>query len=492
MLSFLRRRPFTFALILVGVVTALRIAGLMFSVLNLGPDETQYWWWSQTPDWGYYSKPPFIAWAIAATTALFGDGEWAVRLSSPLFHGGTAAILGLLGRRLYSAREGAWAALTWLLLPAVTLSSALVTTDVYVLFFWSLAMLAFFAMAEETPARSVRWAFVFGAALGLGLLAKYAMIYLPLGAALAAALSPKIRRGVRLRDLAIAGVVAGAIVAPNIAWNAAHDFQTVAHTAANADWGGTPFHPAAFANFLGAQFGVFGPLLFAALLWGVIRLPARLRDAGEARGRDLALLAFAAPPLVLVAAEALISRAHANWAAAAYPAASVLVCAWACRSRHARVLKASLALHGAVFALLLVGASSFAIADGLGLSNAVKRVRGWPVQGAEIAAHTNGFDAILSDDREMMGGLLYYVRPRRIPIVAWNENGVVDNHYEAFNAFDPKRETRVLLVTRRAAPGALAAFADVEPLGEVSVDLKRGRERRFHLYALSGYRGVSR
>ena len=49
-------------------------------VLALGPD----------PGWGYWSKPPMVAWLIAATTALCGDGEPCVRLAAPLLHGATA------------------------------------------------------------------------------------------------------------------------------------------------------------------------------------------------------------------------------------------------------------------------------------------------------------------------------------------------------------------------------------------------------------------
>ena len=31
-------------------------------------DEAQYWLWGQTPQLGYYSKPPLIAWILAVTS----------------------------------------------------------------------------------------------------------------------------------------------------------------------------------------------------------------------------------------------------------------------------------------------------------------------------------------------------------------------------------------------------------------------------------------
>ncbi|HWA31259.1 MAG TPA: hypothetical protein VG867_09170, partial [Rhizomicrobium sp.] len=56
------RRYFQIALLIVAAITLVRVLALIFSPLNLYPDEAQYWWWSLTPDWGYFSKPPVIAW----------------------------------------------------------------------------------------------------------------------------------------------------------------------------------------------------------------------------------------------------------------------------------------------------------------------------------------------------------------------------------------------------------------------------------------------
>ena len=77
---------------------------------EIGPDEAQYWRWSEKLDFGYYSKPPLIAWVIAGSTAVFGDSEWAIRFFAPVLHGIAAFFLFLLGRRAFDARIGAWAA----------------------------------------------------------------------------------------------------------------------------------------------------------------------------------------------------------------------------------------------------------------------------------------------------------------------------------------------------------------------------------------------
>ena len=62
---------------------ALRTASLVFSPLELGVDEAQYWLWSTGFDFGYYTKPPLTSWIIGLSHSLFGHHEWAVRLPAP-------------------------------------------------------------------------------------------------------------------------------------------------------------------------------------------------------------------------------------------------------------------------------------------------------------------------------------------------------------------------------------------------------------------------
>src|SRR6202000_2272499 len=87
-------------------LTLVRLIALFRTPLELYPDEAQYWLSSRTLAFGYYSKPPVIAWAIWASTALGGDAEAWVRLPAALFQGGAALTAFWLGRRLYGARAG--------------------------------------------------------------------------------------------------------------------------------------------------------------------------------------------------------------------------------------------------------------------------------------------------------------------------------------------------------------------------------------------------
>ncbi|HLJ63691.1 MAG TPA: glycosyltransferase family 39 protein, partial [Stellaceae bacterium] len=101
------------AVLIVFAITVARLIWLALDRTDLYPDEAQYWWWSLHPAFGYYSKPPMVAWLIAATTALFqSDDEFVVRLAAPLLHFAAALFIYKIGERLYGSRAGFWSAIT--------------------------------------------------------------------------------------------------------------------------------------------------------------------------------------------------------------------------------------------------------------------------------------------------------------------------------------------------------------------------------------------
>src|SRR5690348_6451964 len=93
-------RSWRLALWVVFAATVARLVWLAVGRADLYPDEAQYWLWSLHPAFGYYSKPPLVAWLIAATTALFGEDELAIRLAAPLLHFGASLVIFAIARRL--------------------------------------------------------------------------------------------------------------------------------------------------------------------------------------------------------------------------------------------------------------------------------------------------------------------------------------------------------------------------------------------------------
>src|SRR5579862_6940469 len=132
----------------IAAITAARLLWLAFQTAGLYPDEAQYWFWSRHLALGYYSKPPLVAWLIALTTACFGNGEFAVRLSAPLLHAVASGFVYAIGTRLYDRRIGYWSALAYATLPGVSLSAFLISTDAVLLPCWAAALYGFIRARE--------------------------------------------------------------------------------------------------------------------------------------------------------------------------------------------------------------------------------------------------------------------------------------------------------------------------------------------------------
>ncbi|MDQ0466505.1 4-amino-4-deoxy-L-arabinose transferase-like glycosyltransferase [Caulobacter ginsengisoli] len=440
-------------------LTLLRVAVLFASPLEIYPDEAQYWLWSRKLDFGYFSKPPMIAWAIALTTTA-GNAEAFVRLSAPLFHFVAALALFGAGRKLYGPWTGAAAAALYSLMPGVQQSSFIISTDAPLLCFLALALLAY-ATHQSTDFK-IRAAAGLGAALGLAMLSKYAALYAVIGIVLHLALSSQARQAWTLKA---AGTTIGVfllVLAPNLIWNAAHHFATVGHTAANADWGaGRLFNPGEMASFLGAQFGVFGPIPFAVLLGGLILLAVRRKLAGP----DLLLACLTLPPLLVVTVQAFISRANDNWAASAYVAGSVLAAAlltrpWPGRWRRVApvLLAIAIGLQGLLVVAVEIGLANPRLIDKAGFANSIKRVRGWKAMSeaildeADLAAANGGLTAIAVDNRFLFNTMAYYQRdyfsrPDALPLRMWVKRAEAGNQAEAESPLTPAQGRRVIVAS---------------------------------------------
>jgi 4-amino-4-deoxy-L-arabinose transferase-like glycosyltransferase len=470
---------------LVALATVLRLMVLFASPLELYPDEAQYWLWSRRLDFGYFSKPPLVAWLIAATTVMGRDTEAFVRLSSPLLHGLAALALARAGARLYGGWAGAAAAALYILAPGIGLSSFVVSTDPALLAGLALALWAYAAL--QTATGRARWiaAAGFGAALGLAFLAKYAALFAVGGALLHLALSPAARRA-WTPALAIAAVGAfAAIAAPNLIWNAQHGFATVAHTASNADWGHLRFDLIPMLSFLGAQFGVFGPIPFAVLLGGAAWLGFQRRLTAQ----DGLLLCFVVLPLIVILGEAFVARANANWAAAAYAPASVLVGGWLVRWNARRLAGAALGSQALIAVALLLGLAMPAIADKAGAANALKRLRGWGattqsiVQRADVESLNAGLSAVAVDDRFLFNEAAYYGRGyfgrAGPPLKMWVKGAAPENQAELTAPLTVADGRRVLAVSvegrNTAALTADFAQAHDRQINQVSLDLRHWR-----------------
>jgi 4-amino-4-deoxy-L-arabinose transferase-like glycosyltransferase len=492
------RPTIAFALLL-AALTGLRVYLLTISPIDLNFDEAQYWTWSRTVEWGYFTKPPMVAWAIAATTALFGDAEWAVRLAAPLAHAVTASALYLLGRAMFGGWAGFWAGFGWLVIPGVFFSSNIISTDALLLPAWAIGMFAFWRL---TVTRAWGWAIAVGVAIGLGLQAKYAMLYFPACMVLAALWVKPARDALTNWRWVPIALLALAIIAPNIVWNAQNGFVTATHTAENLDVNPTHlFNLDELVEFLIGQALVVGPLIFAglvALFWRAGRRAAALSD------EDKFLLAFILPTLCVVTVIAFVTRANANWAVVSYAGAIVWTAGRFVGSKNGRrFLAAAAALNIAIGAAVV--AAPFAPEFSAQFKN-VRASLGWEETAREIALRAAGqpgeapFTAVLVDDRATYFELAYYWRHARRagaplpPVRMWLLHGAARNSAEATDPMRAEESGRVLVVhsSRDYLPFVAADFTTFRAVERLNVPLGGSYTRELEISVAEGFQPAPR
>ena len=156
----------------------LKIGALNFTTFNLFGDEAQYWLWSKDIDFGYFSKPPFLSWIIRVYTEILGSSYVSLKLlPSFVYLLISWSIYNLLINAGLNKKDSFAGCLIFLFIPAVSFSSFIISTDLFLLLFWTLSLNELVKINGE---HSLKNFILLGIFLGLGFLSKYAAIYLSL------------------------------------------------------------------------------------------------------------------------------------------------------------------------------------------------------------------------------------------------------------------------------------------------------------------------
>lgn len=463
-----------FALVVMGL-TAVRLIGLWSARTDLYVDEAQYWAWSQDLAWGYFSKPPFLAWMIAAAEPVCGSTEACVRAPSALSWAVTALAVFAAAATLGGRRAAWWAGLGALLAPGAAFSARIASTDAPLLMFWALAVLAFVRL-RAGGGRG--WLGLLAVSLGLGLLSKYAMAYLLSCLAVAALVDPDSRKTLR-RPVVWLALAAGLLIfSPNLMWNALNGAVTFQHTADNARGEGLALDIGSGLEFIAAQFILAGPVALAVVLLAAARASTLSRDARL-------MLALSLPVLVALTLLAFLGRAHANWAATALIAvwilSGALIASWDTRKWPVAGLVVGLAFQS----LLLVGDAR---ADRFTLSGSepYQRVRGWSDLSASVAARARaeGLRTVIAETRTDAASLTYHLRHTPLQVRVWPAlpGQGPEHYYEMARAFDDTGHP-ALLVTACPEPSRVPG---ARPLPSVTVATGPTGQRVRHLFVVPG------
>lgn len=271
MLSLLRKTsPVRLALIALIVLTIFRL--WYITRLGLVADEAYYWLWSKHLAASYRDKGPAVAWAIALSTKLFGDTVFGVRFFGVVFGAVTSWFIFVLARRLYDDRVALWCLFVGSVLPLFAVGSVVMTIDSLSVPLWALGAILFWRILESN--QTLDW-FWLGLTVGAGFMAKFTNGVQFICIALCLLWSPEHRRLLFSWKWLVAGGAFLFAISPLIWWNVetgwVHVMALHSRSGVTDHFG---IHPKEFFRFVGEQFGVISPLLFAgmavaavALLW---------------------------------------------------------------------------------------------------------------------------------------------------------------------------------------------------------------------------------
>ena len=131
----------------IAAITAWRLGCPALSRTDLFVHEAQYGLRGQELAFGYFSKPPLLAWVIRATAVIGGDVTFRVRAPGPvLFAAASVAVL-RAARRVWPAAAADRAGVAFATLPGVSVPAPFISTDAVLPPCFALAILAALAVA---------------------------------------------------------------------------------------------------------------------------------------------------------------------------------------------------------------------------------------------------------------------------------------------------------------------------------------------------------
>lgn len=313
---------------LIGLVLVFRLLYAAFFAVNPAGDEAYYWDWGRQLDYGYYSKPPFIAWLYSFVDWVGGGSLFSFRATAAVLGSVSLFLFYRLIIDLFDARVAWIALLLSVTAPANSVLSFFLTIDAPLVLCWTTALYAFQRYARGKG--GIPTLVLLTIALGIGHLSKQMMMIFPVLAIFFLFLDKKTRLRLRKPGLWVALFASYLALLPPLIWNAQNDWITFQHTSHHfevVDDGGNVFLERAedFLSFLATQLGVLGPAVGVILFSVCLVLLPRLRRVNFSQRF---LLVFGAVPLAGMLLLALRQGLQPNWPAVFYVSGMGLTAAW--------------------------------------------------------------------------------------------------------------------------------------------------------------------
>lgn len=391
------------------------------AVLPLSADETYYWLWAQHPAFGYYDHPPMVAWLIRAGTLLFGQTPFGVRALGILMSFAASWFVWQAGADLLGGHaRGAVCALLFNLTLMIGVETLAATPDAPSIFF---AAAFVWALVRFARTGDGRWWLAVGAAVGLGLLSKYSALFLGGGALVWLLVSPPYRRALRTPWPYLGALLAGVAFAPNLLWNADHQWSTFAFQFGRVEKGGLTIRY--LGEFVASQAILATPFILILAGFGVTAFAQRRQSP------RFVIAALILPAMLYFLIHALHARVQGNWPCFLYPALAIAAAGavyardWRGGANWVKHWSARVAVPLASMILIAAFLQAIIGVVPMGRKDPLARLLavGMPkvtarIENLRVAEHAG---AILTSDYATLGWLSFY-NPGKAPVVLVGED----------------------------------------------------------------------
>ena len=413
------------------ILVVFKITAVYFTEFTLYGDEAQYWLWSKSPDIGYFSKPPLLAWFLSGYSGVFGDSFFSLKMFPVLIYFFISFAIYRLCLELSLSKNSSFlCAISFFIVPAASLSSFLISTDLLLILFWAITMTK---LLETRDNGSILNFFLLGLFLGLSFLAKYAAIYFIISLFFLIIMDKKTFDVFKTKPggSVVFFISFFLVLLPNIYWNISNEWATFVHTSHNANLENLNLNFYEPVKFLTAQILMIGPVLcFSfAFLFKYFKLDFENKF----------LLIFSAPIIFVVLIEAFLVRANANWAAPALISVFILLFRTVgCKKR--LLLKINFVFNYLI-AVLLFG--SIFVSSNHGMFD---RIRGIGAFAEEVSEIINNKDLVISD-RIIFSNVSYELHDKLINIyMPYNSEATTTNHFQMTSPLSKNQKNDFYLI----------------------------------------------
>jgi len=460
-----------------------RLLALKIMKIDLFFDEAYYWYWSKHLAWGYYSKPPFIAFAIKVFTSIFGDNVYGVKIASNLFYTLSAIYVYLIGKELFNEKLAFLSGIAFITIPGVSYLSEVISTDAFLVFFWSFSSFYFIKALKED--KWIYWILA-GIGGGLGLLSKPTMIIFIISVIFYILIDSK--KTFKNPKLYISMILAALIYMPNLIWNYHHDFIMFHHIQNISEIDNkSHFHPKKLLEFLGAQFGVFGPVFFTIYLYLIFKISTVF-----SKKEYKLLYAFSVPFLSVISIQALLERANANWALPTYVTATVLIVYYLYE-------KSKKWLYIGIFInilLMLIVYFYHPIMKTLHIeltkkNDFYRRVLGW----SELAKKINPIikeypnTKLAFTNRDLMSEMLFYLKPNPLNAQLFNPSKKTVNQFAISTDMNKYKHQNFLVILKSKNSYINRYFKSCKLIAYKKIQLYKDFSRKAYIYYCTDFKG---